>query len=189
MSCEQQQEDVLVWSQGKPAPDMWQKHDEPHTSVLTHLFCCRCLPAEPVDLEDSTQHLGVHASRKNPVDWWSAMMRLWRQTGKTFRWDKGGWFWNMSKNWWRKRGRTNVEVKKTNIQVVFDNGNLNCSTLELAALPDRENQNDTPSRTESGIQFLLIHRQRRPNTLNITEKSLKQFLKSTKGHFCLNKIV
>lgn len=55
--------------------------------------------------------------------------------------------------------------------------------MELAALPDRENQNDTPSRTESCIQFLLIHRQRRPNTLNITEKSLKQFLKSTKGIF------
>lgn len=55
--------------------------------------------------------------------------------------------------------------------------------MELAALPDREDEDDTPSRTESCIQFLLIHRQCRPNTLNITEKSLKQFLKSTQGHF------
>lgn len=40
-------------------------------------------PAEPVDLEHSAQHLCVHASRKDPVDRRSSVMRLRRQTCET----------------------------------------------------------------------------------------------------------
>lgn len=39
-------------------------------------------------------------------------------------------------------------------------------TLELAALPDREDEDDAPSGAERRVQFLLVHWQRGPNALN-----------------------
>lgn len=44
-------------------------------------------------------------------------------------------------------------------------------TLEFAALPDRKDKDNAPSGAERCVQFLLIHRQRGPNTLNVTGKT------------------
>lgn len=55
------------------------------------LFCCYS-PAKPVDLEDSAQHLSVHACREDPVDGRAAVVGLRRQTCKTYMCNQGNAF-------------------------------------------------------------------------------------------------
>lgn len=50
-------------------------------------------------------------------------------------------------------------------------------TLEFATFPNREDKDDATSSMERRVEFLFIHRQRRPNALNITETSFKMCLK------------
>lgn len=103
-------------------------------------------PAKPVDLEHSAEHLCVHAGGKDPVDRGASVLRLRRQTCKTCRREQ-----ETHETLWSAHPRSPEGHERT---------------LEFAALPDGEDQDNAPSRAERRVQLLLVDRQRGPDPLN-----------------------
>lgn len=94
------------------------------------------LPAEPVDLKDSSEHLGVNASRKHPVDGRAAVLGLRGQPSES----------------WEEKTMNGGGGERGGVLDFF------VLTLKLSALSDREDEDDAPCRAERRIQLLLIDR-------------------------------